>query len=112
MKLPVLRFLGRGDPAIPADIFEVLDSAEIMLFHGDEDTGPRPLVCMAGSGLRGAWFHGQAETSARIRRRWPELSEAQIQRCCDFIEARVLRTIRDVSHAEAHARRRNWVMDY
>ncbi len=59
-------------------------------------------------GLGGRAIYGD-QVKARIRSRWPELTDRQVQRACDFLEARV----RLSAMRGSKARRRNsWIFDF
>ena len=94
--------------ALPAEVAGILEAAHCTAREGG-DEGPRVMVVMAGGGLRGAWIHDRATTEARIRRRWPELTAAQLKRAADLIEAKAMQAAR---LDKPQAKRRGWVFDY
>lgn len=96
-----------GD-ALPAEVAGILEAAHCNTREGG-DEGPRVMVVMACGGLRGAWIHDRATTEARIRRRWPELTDAQVQRAGNVIEAKAMQAAR---LDKPQAKRRGWVHDY
>lgn len=97
----------KGD-ALPSDVRTVLEAARCTPREWD-DFGPRVVVTLAGGGLRGAWIHDTDTTMARIRRRWPELTDAQVKRACDVIEAKAMQAAR---LDKPQGRRGGWVHDY
>lgn len=94
--------------ALPSDVLTVLDTARCNTRErGDE--GPRVMVTLAGGGLRGAWIHDRDTTETRIRRRWPELTDAQVKRAVDVIDAKAMQSAR---LDNPKSKRRGWVHDY
>lgn len=97
--------LQRGDTGLPADLTERIKGADTYLRAGDLATGPRVHV-----GFRGDFIFTRDAAEKRIRKGWPELTENQVRRAVDFLEARVRMAI--VSQNRVEHRRKSWVHDY
>lgn len=71
----------------------------------DTDDGESRAVIM-GLGGR-AIYRDQIE--ARIRKRWPELNHRQVQRACDFLDARVRL---EATPSRQARRRSSWIWNF
>lgn len=97
--------LQRGETGLPADLTERIKGADIYLRAGDLATGPRVQV-----GFRGEFIFTRDAAEKRIRKGWPELTDNQVRRSVDFLEARVRQVI--VSKNRIESPRKSWVHDY
>lgn len=91
------------DPsALPADLAACLESATVVPRHFREE-GPRAVVQIDSAG----WIHNPEESRAQLLRRWPTLTDAQLNRALRHLTALVRR-----SGTPMPAKRRSWVWDY
>lgn len=97
--------LQRGETGLPVDLSERIKGASLYLRAGDLKTGPRVHV-----GFRGEFIFTRDAAEKRIRKGWPELTDHQVQRAVDFMEARVRQVI--VFQNRIESRRKSWVHDY
>ncbi|MEN9901636.1 MAG: hypothetical protein RL651_300 [Pseudomonadota bacterium] len=97
--------LQRGDTGLPVDLTERIKGADIHMRAGDLETGPRVHV-----GFRGDFIFTRDAAEKRIRKGWPELTDYQVHRAVDFLEARVRMVI--VSQNRVERQRKNWVHNY
>lgn len=98
--------LARRKAGLPGYVAEVIEAAHVMVRSTTED-GPIVFVTLGGP-MRGAFHYTAHDAAERIRKRWPELTKAQLERAASFLEARV----RLATTPQARKRRKSWVMDY
>lgn len=96
----------RRKAGLPGYVAEVIEAAHVMVRSTTED-GPIVFVTLGGP-MRGAFHYTAQDAAERIRKRWPELTKAQLERAASFLEARV----RLAASPARKVRRKTWVMDY
>lgn len=94
----------RGEAGLPVDLSAAIESADIFPREGDLETGPRIYV-----GFRGSFIFSREEAEKRIRKGWPELTESQVQRAVDFIQARVRMAM---IQNRGERQRKRWIHNY
>lgn len=96
--------LKRGKAGLPPDLTAAIEAADVFPRAGDPETGPRIYV-----GFRGSFIFSREETEERVRKGWPELTNEQVRRAVDFLQARVRLA---TTNNQFERRRKNWVLDY
>lgn len=99
---------GRCGNTLPEHVQSAIDAARFMPRSSDVEDGPRVAVVLAGGGLRGAFVFSREEAEKRVLARWPELTEAQVRRCVNGLEAGVLKA----SRLDAPPQSKNWVTKF
>ena len=97
----MMEFFSLKRASLPEDIQTVL-SAAIVTVRDSGDGDSRAVV-----GLGRSMFYAD-EAADRIRKRWPELTARQVQRACDYLDAR----IRIAATPIKRERRRGWIHDF
>jgi hypothetical protein len=106
MSLKLVHSITRGESALPDEVSAVIEATHIVEREGDPETGPRLAISMGGP-IRGMFIFSRTEAEKRIRARWPWLTDAQVKRAVNFLDARI-RTFR----RPLKAVRKNWIFDY
>ncbi len=94
-------FFASKRAGLPEDVQTIL-SAAIVTLRDSEDGDSRALI-----GLGRSMFYAD-DAAERIRKRWPELTGQQVQRACDYLDAR----IRIAATPIKKERRRGWIHNF
>lgn len=97
----------RAKNCLPDEVTASLDAASILPRDIDHEDGPRVAVSL-GAGIRGAFIFSKVEADRRFRARWPELSDTQVKRAIEYLNARV----KIATLPNKRLRRKNWILDY
>lgn len=90
--------------ALPADVLAALEGATFHQRAPGDDGMPRIVVQPAG--MRG-WLYGEKDDE-QLAKAFPELTEAQLQRACRFLDSLVKNHLRLVER-ESQPKRGSWV---
>lgn len=95
--------------AIPPELIQGIETADVFSRGTDEDDEERVVVRVAGMGMF-PW-EGTQPAAARILRHWPEIGQATANRAARLLAAQLVSRARRVAQGQ-QPRRRNWVMDW
>lgn len=90
--------------ALPADVYQAIDNASIMIRSGD-----RVIINLAGHGYQAAWyFEGREELIKKIKKLFPELAEAQIEKAVIFITTKIVAYTKQLNRKDTS----KWIWKY
>lgn len=102
----VSRLFARRKAGLPDEVAAVIEAAEVFVRPGKD--APRVFVALNGGLMRGSFEFSTEEARQRIAKRWPELTNEQLERAVSFVGARV----RLAAAPMRNTRRKSWVFDY